>query len=60
MTRYFYAQQFSEDMHVTNFVKTVVHATTQSPILCKDMTLLHKQQIISANPNPILKQITDI
>ena len=56
---YFYAQQFSEDMHVTNFIE-IVHATTQPPNICKNTTLVHKQRIISANPNPILKRITDM
>ena len=54
VTGYFYAQQFSEDMHMTNFIE-IVHSTTQSPIICKNTTLVHKQRIISANPNPILK-----
>ena len=29
-------------------------------LFAKNTTLVHKQRIISVNPNPILKQITDI
>ena len=59
IARYFYAQQFSEDIHATNSIE-LVHATAQSPIIYKNTTLVHKQRIISANPNPILKQIADL
>ena len=59
IARYFYAQHFSEDIHATNSIE-LVHATAQSPIIYKNTTLVHKQRIISANPNPILKQIADL
>ena len=49
----------SEDIHATNFIE-LVHATAQSPIIYKNTTLVHKQRIISANPNPISKQIADL
>ena len=52
-------QQFSEDLHATNSIE-LVHGTALSPIIWKNTTLVHKQRIISANPNPILKQIADI
>ena len=55
----FYAQQFSEDIHATNSIE-LVNATAQSPIVCKNTTLVHKQRTISANPNPILRQIADL
>ena len=42
-----------EDIHATNSIE-IVHATAQSPIIfLKNMILVHKQRIISANPNPI-------
>ena len=59
MTYYCYAQLFSEDMHATNSIE-IVHATTQTPIIYKNTTLIQKQQIISTNPNSILTQIADI
>ena len=49
----------SEDIHATNFIE-LAHATAQSPIIYKNTTLVYKQRIISANPNPILKQIADL
>ena len=50
---FFYAQQFSEDLHATNSIE-LAYGTALSPIICKNTTLVHKQRIISANPNPIL------
>ena len=56
----FYAQQCSNrHIHVTNAIE-MVNATAQSSIIFKNTTLVHKQRIISANANPILKQIADI
>ena len=46
--------------HTRTSSVNIVHATAQSPIICKTRSLVHKQTIISANPYPILKQIADM
>ena len=44
--------QLSQDIHVTSSID-IVHATAHASIICKNTTFVHKQPVITANPDTI-------